>query len=125
MRTLIVTLASLTAAIAVPAAATETAPNATDFAVGVEHSDLDLSTDAGVSRLDDRIRTKIRKMCRNGGRDSDSIRLERQCRESALASAQPEVNTAVAKAKANAVARQARLALNTATPASAAQPPRA
>lgn len=120
MRTFIVTLASLAAAIAAPAAATQTA---TDFAVGVDHSDLDLSTDAGVSRLDERVRTKIRKMCRNGGRDSDSIRLERQCRESALASAQPEVNVAVAKAQANA--RTARLALNTATPASAAQAPRA
>ncbi|MEO0418270.1 MAG: UrcA family protein [Pseudomonadota bacterium] len=123
MRTFIVTLASLAAAIAAPAAATQTAPNATDFAVGVDHSDLDLSTDAGVSRLDERVRTKIRKLCRNGGRDSDSIRLERQCRESALASAQPEVNVAVAKAQANA--RTARLALNTATPASAAQAPRA
>ncbi|MEM7700635.1 MAG: UrcA family protein [Pseudomonadota bacterium] len=122
MRTFIVTLASLAAAIAVPAAASETAPNATDFATSIDHSDLDLSTDTDASRLDERVRTNIRKMCRNGGRDSDSIRLERQCRKSALASAQPGVNVAIANAKANAVARQARLALNTAAPASSARP---
>jgi UrcA family protein len=67
------------------------------FAVEVEHDDLDLATRNGVARLDDRLRSHIRRLCANGGRDRASIELERECRAGALASAQPEKRTAIAR----------------------------
>jgi len=89
--------ASATALIATPAIASPT--NQTDFNATVEHDDLDLSTTRGIARLDDRLRSTIRRACANGGRDSASLRLERQCRESAFASAENEVRLAVNEAR--------------------------
>lgn len=106
------------AAIAAPAIAADGPVNATEFAETVEHDDLDLTTKKGVTRLDERVRTRINQMCRNGGRDSASIRLERQCRASAMASAKSELRFAEAKANAN----RARFAANTASPAKDATP---
>jgi len=122
MRTFILTLAGLTAAISAPAIASEGPTNgpvnATEFAKSIDHKDLDLTTDKGVSRLDERVRTRINQMCRNGGRDSDSIRLERQCRNSALASAKPGMRFAIAQANADRV----RFAVNSSPAASDATP---
>lgn len=115
--TALITLA-FTAALATPAIAAQGPVNETEFAKDVDHSDLDLTTRKGVSVLDDRVRTRIKQMCRNGGRDSASIRLERQCRASALASAKSEVRFAIAKANADRV----RLAANTTPKASDAAP---
>ncbi|MEM7688192.1 MAG: UrcA family protein [Pseudomonadota bacterium] len=118
MRTFSLIALSALAAIAAPAAASQGPVNSTDFSASVEHKDLDLTQRKDVSRLDDRIRTRINQMCRNGGRDSASVRLERQCRASALAAAQPEVRFAVAKANA----QRTRFATNTAAPAKDAAP---
>lgn len=108
--TLALTIASL-AAIAAPAQANPT--NQTDFAIDVESRDLDLATEKGISRLDDRLQTRIRQMCRTGGRDRASIELERACREGAYASSRRDVRLAVMQAKADRV----RLAQNTAAKA--------
>ncbi|EAQ30135.1 hypothetical protein NAP1_05145 [Erythrobacter sp. NAP1] len=111
--------AAAAAALAIPAAASATPVNSTEFEEVIDHKDLDLTTRDGVTRLDDRVRTKINQMCRNGGRDSASIRLERECRSSALAAAQTEVRVAVAQANAE----RARFAANTSNPASEAATP--
>lgn len=116
--TILIAPAFAAAAIAAPAIAADGPVNATDFAETVEHEDLDLTTREGVSRLDERIRTRINQMCRNGGRDSASIKLERQCRESALAAARPDVRFAIARANAERV----RFAANTPAPQSDATP---
>ena len=98
MRFVLATFAASLAFAAAPAAASGI--NATDFTAEVEHKDVDLTTQKGVALLDERIKTKIRQKCANGGRDLQSIRLERQCRESALASADRQVRFAVFEAKA-------------------------
>ena len=118
MRTFSLIALTAIAAIATPAAASKGPVNSTEFAETVDYKDLDLTTRNGVSRLDDRIRTRINQLCRNGGRDSASTRLERQCRASALAAAKPDVRFAIAKANAERV----RFAANTPSPASDAAP---
>ena len=91
--------AAATAAALMAAPAFASPVNQTDFSANVQHDDLDLGTERGVARLDDRLRSTIRRACANGGRDSASIRLERQCRESALASAERQVRFAVNEAR--------------------------
>ena len=110
--------AAAAAALAIPAAASATPVNSPEFEEVIDHKDLDLTTRDGVTRLDDRVRTKINQMCRNGGRDSASIRLERQCHTTALAAAKPGVRFAIAKANAERV----RFATNSSSPASDATP---
>ena len=100
-----------------PAAAIASPVNATEFEAPVAHDDLDLTTSDGVSRLDERVRTKVRQMCATGGRDGASVRLERECRESALAATAPAVRVAIANARLERV----RFAQN--TPASPAATP--
>jgi len=100
-----------------PAAVHATPVNATEFEAPVAHDDLDLTTNEGASRLDERVRTKVRQMCANGGRDGASVRLERECRESALAATAPAIRVAVANARLERV----RFAEN--TPASPAATP--
>lgn len=82
-----------------PAAAIASPVNATGFEAPVSHDDLDLTTSDGVSRLDERVRTKVRQMCVNGGRDGASVRLERECRDSALAATAPAIRVAIANAR--------------------------
>jgi UrcA family protein len=82
-----------------PAAAHAAPVNATDFDAPVAHGDLDLSAPGDVTRLDERVRTKVRQLCQNGGRDSASLRLERECRDSALAATAPAVRIAIANAR--------------------------
>lgn len=93
-----------------PAVAYASPQNATEFEAPVAHADLNLVTAEGVSRLDVRVRTKVRQMCANGGRDSASVRLERDCRETAFAAAAPAIRVAIA----NARLERARFAANTA-----------
>lgn len=92
----------LTAALAPVAASAETGDMIT-FRSTVEHSDLDLTTDAGVARLDDRVRSRIRKMCEFGGRDLTSLKMERECRDRALASTAPAIRMAISNAKLDRV----------------------
>ena len=82
-----------------PAVAHASPVNATEFDATVAHDDLDLTTRDDISRLEERVRTKIRQMCRNGGRDSASVRLERECRETALAATAPAIRVAIANAR--------------------------
>lgn len=91
--------------------------NATEFEAPVAHDDLDLAKPGDVTRLDERVRTKVRQMCANGGRDGASLRLERECRETALAATAPAVRVAIA----NARLERLRFAEN--TPASPAATP--
>lgn len=100
--------------LAAPATLHARTGHATGFEAHVAHDDLDLSTDEGAARLDERVRTKVRQMCRNGGRDGTSVRLERECRETALAATAPAVRMAIANARIERV----RLAgMQTASPA--------
>lgn len=86
-----------------PAVAHASPVNATDFDASVPHDDLDLTTRDGISRLDERVRTKVRQMCANGGRDSASVRLERECRDSALAATAPAIRVAIVNARLDRV----------------------
>lgn len=110
--------AAATLAIA-PSAALASPVNSTEFDTNVQHDDLDLTTERGIAVLDNRVRTRIRQMCRNGGRDSVSIRLERQCRSSARAAAESGVRLAIAEARAN---RRVRFAENTSSAPNADTP---
>ena len=121
MRNILITAAAAAAAAALvitPAAASASPVNATEFSETVAHEDLDLTTSEGVARLDERVRTRIRQLCRTGSRDSASLRLERECQIGALAQAQSEVRLAVAEANAN----RARFAATTSTAEGAATP---
>lgn len=93
-----IALAALT-----PAVAHASPVNATDFDASVPHDDLDLTTRDGIARLDERVRTKARQMCANGGRDSASVRLERECRDSALAATAPAIRVAIVNARLDRV----------------------
>lgn len=97
----IIVIAAAAALAGLPVAATASPQNTTEFNETVGHEDLDLTTSEGASRLDERIRTKVRQLCRIGGRDSASIQLERECRSSALAAALPQARLAVAQANAD------------------------
>lgn len=101
MRFFVAILAPAIALAATPAAANGI--NASDFTATIEHKDVDLTTQGGVALLDERLKTIIRQKCANGGRDSQSRRLERQCRESAFASAEKQVRFAILEAKAEKV----------------------
>lgn len=102
-----------------PAVAHASPANSSEFEAPVAHDDLDLTTSEGVSRLDERVRTRARQMCQNGGRDSASVRLERECRVSALAATAPAMRLAIANVRAETV----RFAERAATPTSPAATP--
>jgi len=93
-------LAIATALMLAPATAQAAPVNATEFQAPVAHDDLDLATREDVSRLDERVRTRVRQLCANGGRDGASVRLERECREGALAATAPAIRVATANARA-------------------------
>lgn len=108
---------ALAATILTPAVAHASPVNATGFDARVAHDDLDLTTREGIARLDERVRTKVRQMCTNGGRDSASARLERECRESALAATAPAIRVAIVNARLDRVRlAQAQTASPAATP---------
>lgn len=117
--TLRLPLAVAAALMLTPAVAHASPANSSEFEAPVAHDDLDLTTSEGASRLDERVRTRVRQMCQNGGRDSASVRLERECRVSALAATAPAMRFAIANARAETV----RFAERGPTPASPAATP--
>ena len=118
MRTQYPALIALGAALALTPIAASSAlanpANSSEFSETVTHDDLDLTTQAGIDRLDDRIRTRINRLCRTGAHDSDARRLQRECRIGALASVEQQVQIAIAQANS----QRARLAATTPSPAS-------
>lgn len=100
-----------------PTAAFAAPANVTEFEAKVAHDDLDLTTTEGIARLDQRVRTRVRQMCQNGGRDSASVRLERKCRVGTLAATAPAVRVAIANARIESL-RFAQRAPSPASPAS-------
>lgn len=117
--TLRLPLALAAALILAPAVAHASPANMTEFNTIVAHGDLDLTTNEGVARLDERVRTRVRQMCQTGGRDLAAYLLERDCRISALAATAPAVRVAIA----NARAERLRFAERAPTPASPAATP--
>ena len=101
MRKSIIIAATAATLFAVPSLASASPMNSVDFDETITQDDLDLTTSEGASRLDERVRTKVRQLCRLGGRDSATQRLERQCRESALAATTPQIRLAIAEANAH------------------------
>ena len=99
MRIKLAIAALATAIIAAPAQANDATSNG--FSIQVPHADLDLTTQEGVSRLDDRVQTRIRQMCRTGSRDQVALKNERACRENARNQAAQSVRLAVAEANAD------------------------
>ena len=93
MKKTLVIAAAAFAAIATPAAATDT-PNAT-----VPTNDLDLTNPADQKKLDDRIDNAVRRMCRADGFDAQARRLERECRLAATQDAAPKIEFAIAEAR--------------------------
>jgi len=87
-------------AFAIPAVAT---PPTTETATRiVEHSDLNLSTAKGQKRLETRIKSAVRTVCRE--RDARSIveqRLVRQCKLAATSAAMRDAKIAIANYKRN------------------------
>jgi UrcA family protein len=59
--------------------------------VVVSFADLNLGQSQGIARLDSRLRIAARQVCDTGNRDIHSLRLESECRASALSSARTEV----------------------------------
>ena len=67
--------------------------------VTIDVSDLDLAKPEGTERLDTRIQMQIRRMCAVSDRSLAAKKLERTCRETALAQAEPKVRLAVRQAR--------------------------
>jgi len=111
------TMTAAAALLLAPAAAHASPVNTTEFEALVAHDDLDLTTHEGVSRIDERVRTRVRQLCNNGGRDSASLRLERECRVGALAATAPAIRMAIVNARLDRVRlAQTETASPTATP---------
>jgi len=94
--------ASLALAAALVSAPAFAAPAASDsMSKAVRFGDLDLSTDAGAARLHARVRYAAQAVC--GGsvdqRDLTRVRAVEACRQVAMASAEPQVQTALADAR--------------------------
>lgn len=64
----------------------------------VNIADLDLTTPAGIARLDARVEYAARSMCYSGGRDGQSLRFEAECRKDVIESNRPAVRLAIANA---------------------------
>jgi UrcA family protein len=105
----------LTPAVA-PSVAYASPVNADKFEATVAHDDLDLTTSEGVSRLEKRVRARVRQVCETRGRDVASYLLERECRVTALAATAPAVRGAIAQARAESL-RFAERAPDSASPA--------
>ena len=99
MRTVLALLATTSIAFAAPAMAAEPA----EFEVQVQTDDLDLTTQDGVAMLDTRVKSIINRHCATGGRDGASIRVESECRQTALAAAEGQMRVAIAEARATQI----------------------
>lgn len=100
---LIITASLAALAITNPGPAKSAAILETPFTQTVETEDLDLTTPRDARRLEARIRTRIRQACASGSRDSASLQLERQCRDSAYSAAERAMTLAIAEAKDSSV----------------------
>ena len=90
--------AAALAALATPAAARDV-PNA-----DIDVSDLDLSQKADQEKLQRRIDTTARRICRMGGFDYAVRKAEQDCRLAVKQSAAREVELAIAKARTERLA---------------------
>ncbi len=88
------------------AGATDTVPSYT-----VKTSDLDLTTEAGIARLDERVEYAAKAMCLSESRDIASKRIEAECRFDVIEGNRPMVRLTIAKAK-SAKVRFAATAVN-------------
>ena len=104
-------LAVAIALMATPASVNAAPVKTIEFEGSIAYDDLDLAKPGDVTRLHERVRTTVGRVCASRGRDSVSVRHERECRETALATTAPAVRMAVAKARAD----RAQLAQNKAT----------
>jgi len=93
--------ASLALAAALVSAPAFAAPAADGMSRSVHFADLDLSTDAGAAALHNRVRYAARMVC--GGdvdqRDLTRVNVVEACRKVAMASAEPQVQLALAGAR--------------------------
>lgn len=65
----------------------------------VTHADLDLGSESGRARLEQRVRSAADRLCRDDGRASpEGGYLNRACFDAALANALPQVRLAVSRA---------------------------
>src|SRR4051812_27365451 len=82
------------AALTLTAAAAATVASAEEMdtqSVVVRVDDLNLGNQAGLARLDNRLKVAARGVCDSGARDLKSLRLDAECRAKALAGARTEV----------------------------------
>ncbi|MXO90205.1 UrcA family protein [Pontixanthobacter aquaemixtae] len=86
------------AAVPAMASAAEPAPSTV-----IETSDLDLTTKAGQQQLEERIEYKVRTMCRSGIGGVAGHKLDKQCRQTALANAERMADVAIAMANRDRV----------------------
>lgn len=93
MKKTIVFAAAALAALATPAAAKD----APTVRVGI--ADLDLTQAADREKLEQRIATKARIMCRSGARGVAAIQAERACRLAVTADAASKIELAIAEAR--------------------------
>lgn len=84
----------VSAAVAAPAIAQTSDP----VTARIEVADLDLAKSKDRVRLSNRIRSAAQEICRFGTSGLAALAFERQCVETALASASPQVGLAIAKA---------------------------
>jgi len=93
--------ATILAAAALVSAPAFAAPAADGMSRTVRFGDLDLSTDAGAAALHSRIEYAATAVCGGGAdqRDLTQVRVVNACREVAMASAEPQVQLALANAR--------------------------
>ena len=109
MRIRLLFTAALASAVTLPSAAMASAGGDTRFAEDISYADLDLSTSEGASRLEQRVRDRVRQMCDDGHRDLASRWYQQKCQAMALADTNQKVRIAIASANAD----RTRMALNT------------
>ncbi|WP_448140374.1 UrcA family protein [Sphingopyxis fribergensis] len=84
-----------------PAMAKPSARSTEPVEVVVNHRDLDLTNEADVARLDQRIASSVKRACPVLTRDLRELSHARQCRKTAAAHATARKDIAVAAAQAN------------------------
>lgn len=67
--------------------------------VSINISDLDLNTEAGQRKLDERIDITARRICRSGGFDHGARKAEAECRLAVKMKIAPDVKLAIANAR--------------------------
>jgi UrcA family protein len=72
-----------------------------DVAIQVDAQDLNLATSEGRDRLNSRVNSAARKICRSGMRGLAAVDIENRCIQVALADAQSQVEAAIANSIGN------------------------